>query len=104
MTCWFLENVPKRHFFPILGTLQMGAAREDALPASDPDAVQNPYSQQSERFLPFFGARLEGRRYGRAPTIDLSRSGTLVGQATRGEPAKPKLLTIFGCAQEATTS
>ena len=59
---------------------------------NDPDSVQKAFPQQSEGFLVFFGAR--GRRVGglgRASPQSSSRSGTLVGQAARVEPAEPNL-------------
>ena len=58
---------------------------------SDPDSVQKARPQQNERFFVFFGARR--RRVGAsfAHRALYSRSGTLVGQATRVEPAEPNL-------------
>ena len=59
---------------------------------SDPDSGQKALPHPPEGFLVFFGARR--RRvggWGRASPQSSSRSGTLVGQATRGEPAEPNL-------------
>ena len=59
---------------------------------SDPDSGQKALPHPPEGFLVFFGARR--RRVGglgRASPYSSSRSGTLVGQATRGEPAEPNL-------------
>ena len=77
-------------FFPILGTLKTGGnALGDAYerpwfgPKSFPPA-------EWRIFGVFRGPASEGRRLGARLTIELySRSGTLVGQATRGEPAEP---------------
>ena len=60
---------------------------------SDPDSVQKALPHPPEGFLVFFGA---GRRrvggLGRASPWSSSRSGTLVGKATRGEPAEPNYI------------
>ena len=79
----------KRRFFPILDPLKMGWAGLCSWRRFSATRIKRP--QQNERFFVFFGARR--RRVGAsfAHRALYSRSGTLVGQATRVEPAEPNL-------------
>ena len=51
------KNVSKRHFFPILGTLQTGGGMLLETLMSDPDSGQKALPHPPEGFLVFFGAR-----------------------------------------------